>query len=327
MALMTQDDAKTLITLVSAAIALVALTWNVASWRMAGPSLRFHCFWYHQVLVIRVFNAGRTADTVEQMDVGTRPRSALTQVLELPTRVEPGQSKEWRLGADYLTAERKEALAGGWAPLWTLSGSMRQQRSDIIPVNLVAPSAAGWRLVRRRARWWRYLPLATSLVTFFATDPRLARPVALVAIAAIIVWGLARAIALRPAAYSRARVQRRITAACLTLAATGGLVTAQRASAPLWHTTLQMALMGVALILANARTDETWLHCYRWGQQVLAKFRRLFRFGDGPRIDTTDVQPAVGESRSPVTAGPSSLLAPVTTRDPGPRESHTRQES
>lgn len=156
-------------------VAATGLAWAVMSWRLSGPSLRLHCLAYRDVLVIRVFNSGRTSDTIEHIVLGGmrggRGGFDLTPHLELPLRLEPGQAQRWTLNAhaDELS-QIADRVHHGWASLWVLTGSMKQHRVEVLPLNAAAPPAVGWRLVPRRVHVTRYLPIVgASLAPVFAT--------------------------------------------------------------------------------------------------------------------------------------------------------------
>lgn len=87
---------------------------------------------------MRIFNAGRTAESLEHIVLGDRKGGAggldLTDHLRLSLRLEPGETKVWRLNprASPL-AERWASASAGWASLWVLTGSMKQRRAEVIP--------------------------------------------------------------------------------------------------------------------------------------------------------------------------------------------------
>lgn len=162
----------------SVAISLTNLAWAVVSWKRTGPSLRSHAIAYRNVLVVRVFNAGRTTDWVEQAVLGGRSGGVggvdLTGKLALPVRLEPGESKRWEIEPSDVGVTRWPAsIAGGWSSLWILCGSMNQHRADVIPSSRLRPPSAGWRLISTRSKIGRYLPLVGAVTLAAASDPGL----------------------------------------------------------------------------------------------------------------------------------------------------------
>lgn len=158
----------------SAVVAITSFVWAVLSWRLNGPALRVHCLAYREVVVVRLFNAGRTAESVEHIVLGGRKGGAdgldLTAALGLPLRLEPGETKSWSLNpcAEPL-ASRWSNVSAGWESLWLLTGSMRQHRAEALPLLEERPPAVGWRLVPRRTKLARYAPLCVGLpVALFA---------------------------------------------------------------------------------------------------------------------------------------------------------------
>jgi hypothetical protein len=163
-AVMSTDWIYRPVALMSAVVALAALVWAILSWRLAGPSLRVHCLAYRQELVVRIFNAGRTADSIEHIVLGGRKGGHggidLSGHLELPLRLQPGETKRWRLNPDVSPlADVWPVVTSGWASLWLLMGSMRQHRVEVMPFPEQVPPAVGWRLVPRRTKAARYAPL------------------------------------------------------------------------------------------------------------------------------------------------------------------------
>jgi len=147
---------------------LLALAWGVTSWRRAGSRLRIHALLYREVLVLWVFNAGRTTDQVERIVLGGRRGGIdgleLTKDLGAPIKLAPGES--WRhefRWKSLVPEDRHRILSGGWESVWLLLGSMRQQRVEVTAVGEDAPSLVGWRLARRGVGVTRYLPLAGAI--------------------------------------------------------------------------------------------------------------------------------------------------------------------
>lgn len=161
---------------IAAASALVAVTglgWAVLSWRLTGPALRIHSLAYRRLLILRVFNAGRTAESIEHVVLGGRKGGAggldLTHHLDLPLRLEPGETKLWRLNPQAPPlAERWSIVSTGWSSVWLLTGSMRQHRVEVMPFPEAMPPEVGWRLVPRRTKWARYAPLMAGFPTAMA---------------------------------------------------------------------------------------------------------------------------------------------------------------
>lgn len=156
----------------SALIAVLSLSWGIWSWRMTGSNIRVHAFLYRDVLLIRAFNAGRTADTIEQVVLGgTRGGSGghdLTNHIDGPVRLEVGQSARWAIDPRQLPPTRTGSAARGWDNLWLLLGSMRQRRAEVLPVPQAEPPTVGWRLAPRRVRLSRYTPLTAAAAVLVA---------------------------------------------------------------------------------------------------------------------------------------------------------------
>lgn len=156
------------LSVISIVVALFGLLWAVTSWRRSGPSLRVHCLAYRDVIVIRVFNAGRVADRIEHVVLGGmrggRAGFDLTLHFDLPVRLDPGESHRWKLNANATEiAHISGQIKGGWASLWLLTGSMRQHRVEALPIYGDAPPQVGWRLVPRRTHIVRYLPAGGAI--------------------------------------------------------------------------------------------------------------------------------------------------------------------
>ncbi|HWH30496.1 MAG TPA: hypothetical protein VNU26_16350 [Mycobacteriales bacterium] len=151
----------------SFAVALASLIWNVMAFRRGGSRLRVHALLYDEVLLLWIFNAGRTSDTVERLVVGgTRGGiggADITDSAGAPFALGPGESRRLELPATILPSQRLAAAASGWDSLWLLLGSMRQRRAELLPVGQARPPTVGWRLAPRTAAAKRYLPLAAVL--------------------------------------------------------------------------------------------------------------------------------------------------------------------
>jgi len=173
---------------------------------------------YGEVLVVRIFNAGRTAESIEHIVLGGRKGGArgldLTEHLRLPHRLEPGGAKHWRLNPrDSPLVERWAVASAGWASLWVLTGSMTQRRVEVMPIPEELPPTVGWRLVPRSTKLARYAPLAATLPIVMATTAG-GSSVAAWLVAALGIFVLGRAFWALGAhrSFRRRRVERRILA-------------------------------------------------------------------------------------------------------------------
>ncbi|MDU0314108.1 hypothetical protein RKE38_10465 [Phycicoccus sp. M110.8] len=209
-----QDSVARGIAAASAVIAMTTLAWSVLSWRLAGPTLRIHCLAYREELTIRVFNAGRTAESLEHIVLGGRKGGArgldLTAHLGLPMRLEPGQTGRWRLNPSVEPlAGRWRQVTAGWCSLWVLTGSMRQPRVEVIPLPQSRPPVVGWRLVPRRSKLARYATLLLGVPVAFVAAVDL-RPVATYAVVWLAIGVVVRAIvaAASGPVFVRRRVER-----------------------------------------------------------------------------------------------------------------------
>lgn len=158
----------------SVLIAVTSLLWAVLSWRLTGPTLRIHSLAYREVLVLRIFNAGRTAESIEHIVLGGMKGGAggldLTESLSLPLRLEPGETKRWQLNPKASPLmERWVTVCAGWSSLWVLTGSMKQRRVEVMPIPEKLPPTVGWRLVPRRTKLARYAPLMAVIPISMAT--------------------------------------------------------------------------------------------------------------------------------------------------------------
>lgn len=199
---------------VSVFLAVVSLVWSVLSWRLSGPSLRVHCLAYREVLLVRIFNAGRTAESIEHIVLGGRKGGMggldLTDELGLPLRLEPGETTRWRLNpAVSPLVERWSVVSGGWESLWVLSGSMRQRRVEVMPLNQSLPPAVGWHLVPRRTNVARYAPLAmVAPLVVFGSGGASSDFHWLVALGGLLVGVRALSLIGAPRTFRRKRVER-----------------------------------------------------------------------------------------------------------------------
>lgn len=155
---------------VSVLLAAGSLAWAMTTWRLSGPGLRVHAISYEEVLLIRVFNSGRQADTLEHLVVGgTRQlvggRDLLHHMEGLPLRLEPGMSRELTISSSHPQLRPVLAdLRGGWASLWGLTGTMRRLRVDVLPRPEARPGVEGWLLVARSTRYSRYLAMGAAVM-------------------------------------------------------------------------------------------------------------------------------------------------------------------
>jgi len=124
---------------------------------------------YREVLVLRVFNAGRTTDQIEHIVLGGWRRGIdgleLTPTLEQAIKLAPGQSwkheLEWR---SVVPDHRQRMVAGGWESVWLLMGSMRQRRVEVTVIGEDRPAVVGWRLSSRGVGLTRYLPIVAAIL-------------------------------------------------------------------------------------------------------------------------------------------------------------------
>lgn len=150
-------------------VAFAALIWNVTSWRRAGSRLRVHALLYREVLVLWIFNAGRTSVQVERVVLGGFQTGLkgfeLTTHMKVPIVLAPGMSYRdqlpWReLG---LSPEAKGSALAGWQSVWLLLGSMQQRRVELLPIASDYPPEVGWVLAPRGAHLTRYVALVTCV--------------------------------------------------------------------------------------------------------------------------------------------------------------------
>jgi hypothetical protein len=64
---MNGEQIKTVGALASPLLAIAGLAWGVSSWLRAGSRLRIHALLYREVLVLWVFNAGRTTTEIGEI--------------------------------------------------------------------------------------------------------------------------------------------------------------------------------------------------------------------------------------------------------------------
>lgn len=192
----------------------IGLAWSIFAWSRSGPHLRVQALAYGRQLEIRVFNSGRSPNTVVNMLLGGRPDSDrvadLTGHLELPWRLEPGDSKMVRLDDTHeaLTGHW-QFVRGGWSNLWLLAGSMHRHQYVIVPTSASRASDAGWRFAPRGTTARRWMPLVIGGPMLFlsahAGDDEFLGA-AVVAVACLIAYR--GVLALRRASFARRRVER-----------------------------------------------------------------------------------------------------------------------
>lgn len=170
---MTTEVAAIVVATATALLAVGNLVWGISSWHRSGGTLRTHALAYGEVLVIRVFNAGRTTNTIEELVIGGRRGGHggddVTDELSLPIMLQPGQSKTWSLrpSAEPL-ASRWKLARSGWVSLHMLTGAGRQIRADVLPMPAPDAPPAGWHFVPRRVKAYRYEPLFVGLPILIA---------------------------------------------------------------------------------------------------------------------------------------------------------------
>ena len=164
-------DASVLAVLVAVLSLLVAassLMWSISSWRRSGPLLRVHALLYDQEIVIRVFNAGRAPDSIEQVVIGGSRRGRggidITAALGAPAALRPGESRCWRLEwREHVPQNRQALLVQGWESLWLLRGSMTEQRTEVLSQPGRVPPTSGWDLAKASSDRDRYVPLIMAV--------------------------------------------------------------------------------------------------------------------------------------------------------------------
>lgn len=225
---MNGEQIKTVGALASPLLAIAGLAWGVSSWIRAGSRLRIHALLYREVLVLWVFNAGRTTDQVERIVLGGRRGGIdgfeLTKDLEAPIKLAPGESWRYEFRWKSIVPEgRHRLLAGGWESVWLLLGSMRQQRVEVTSVGEDAPPLVGWRLARRGVGVTRYLPLAAAISLFLVSTAALTRDFyglcALVLLLGLVLVRMLAAVMVGGYQPARRRVERWTVAAFALVAA------------------------------------------------------------------------------------------------------------
>jgi hypothetical protein len=185
------DEFARTLALVSVVFSALSLWWSMVSFRRGGSHLRVVALLYDEVLVIWVFNAGRTADNVERVVLGGRRGGSdgydLTDVADAPFTLTPGESKRLELPTSALPTDRVGAARAGWTSVWLLLGSMRQRRAEVLPLNAPRPAPAGWRLAPRTAGARRYLPAVMAVSAFACSVPGLPRTLGGVTIGVVVV--------------------------------------------------------------------------------------------------------------------------------------------
>ncbi len=169
------DGWAIIIAIASAALAAASLAWSIASWQRDGPRFRVHALLYRQVLLIWIFNSGRSAAQIEHLVLGGRRGGIggydLTHAAQCPLLLAPGQSARLTLDPAQLPADRRRAAERGWDSLWLLLGSMQQRRAEVLPVPSDQPPTVGWRLAPRGAQLSRYRPLLATIVLLVSSTP------------------------------------------------------------------------------------------------------------------------------------------------------------
>ena len=199
----------------SLVVATASVGWNIAAWRRSGPVLRVQALLFDDLLEVRVFNAGRTAESLEAVVLGGlrhgRKGLDLSEALGCPRVLGPGESIRVPVDWQQLAAPgRRRLLRAGWESLWLLRGSMREQRVDVLPVGEPLPEGAGWRLAPRRSSQTRYVPLimAVPLFAIGFDAPSHAGPVWIFfAIAGLVVGYRIHTALVRPRPSWRRRVE------------------------------------------------------------------------------------------------------------------------
>lgn len=282
---MDGETLKTWGAVLSPLVAAGALAWAIWSWRRAGSRLRVHALLYQEVLVLWIFNSGRTTDKVERIVLGGRRGGIdgheLTKVLEAPIVLAPGDS--WRHELHWKRAvpkERQSALLGGWESVWLLLGSMQQRRAEITVLPQDYPPRVGWRLAPRGTWVTRYLP-AVALLPLLAVETAAPKSEAYGAVALISLWLLVaiRVVTAQPRDSWRRRSERWAVAAVTAVATVlwVGKVDLSGSSAAAG---LNGALYLVAGGLAWPGIVST---AHRWGRSVSERFQRGSRRRVGGR--------------------------------------------
>lgn len=156
------------ISALSLVIAASSLAWSMSSWRRSGPQLRVHALLYDEVLTVRIFNAGRSPDRIEQAVLGgTRHGHGgvdITSAVGGATLLRPGESLHQELRwQELVPARRHRALRAGWESLWLLRGSMQEQRVEVLPLRAHRPPECGWDLAAVRSHQHRVVPLLMAV--------------------------------------------------------------------------------------------------------------------------------------------------------------------
>lgn len=252
---MNGEQIKTLAALASPLLAIAGLAWGVLTWRRAGSQLRIHALLYRQVLVLWVFNAGRTTDQVERVVLGGRRGGIdgleLTAEVGKPIKLAPGES--WRHEFPWKTivpVDRHRILAGGWESVWLLLGSMQQRRVEVTALGEDYPPRVGWRLAPRGIGLTRYLPLGAVIPLSLVTSAAPRRDFYGGGILAAL-WGLVLLRAVMVSGYepARRRVERWTVAAVAAAATTIWIAGADAANSH-WAPWLNYIVIGVGVALA-----------------------------------------------------------------------------
>lgn len=207
--------------MVSVTFSAASLWWSVVSFRRGGSRLRVHALLYREVLLVWIFNGGRTADTVEHVVLGGVHGGIrghdLTNEFEAPFMLAPGQSKRTEITTASLPAERLALARSGWVSLWLLLGSMRERRVELLPLRQHRPPSVGWRLAPRTAGVRRYVPTIAAMAVFLCSAPGAPRALGFSVLAMLlVVRGYA---GLLQPTFGRGRVERWFTAIAVPVAA------------------------------------------------------------------------------------------------------------
>lgn len=282
---MDGETMKTWGAVLSPLVAAGALAWAIWSWRRAGSRLRIHALLYQEVLVLWIFNSGRTTDKVERIVLGGRRGGIdgheLTKELKAPIVLAPGES--WRDTVHWRSSvpeDRHGALLGGWESLWLLLGSMQQRRAEVTVLPQNYPPRVGWRLAPRGTWVTRYLP-AASLLPLLAVESAAAESEAYGAVALSGLWLLVsiRAVLAQSRDSLRRRSERWAVAVIAAVATSIWF-----AKADLTGSGAMAWLNGVLYVVAGALAWPGILSsAHRWGRSVRDRFRGQSRQRTGGR--------------------------------------------
>jgi hypothetical protein len=236
------------VALASVCLSVLSLGWAVVSFRRGGSRLRVHAFLYGEVLLLWIFNAGRTQDTIERIVVGGRrggiAGQELTEECGAPFTLAPGESRRLELSVTVLESARLRHARAGWDSVWLLLGSMRQRRAELLPIRHAAPPRVGWRLAPRTANARRYLPVMAAVAAYAIAAGGPARSVGAAVLMPLVGCRLYAGLGKR--ASTRLRVERRFCFLGAPLALVTAVAPASRITAY-----LLAGYLGVAVLLAK----------------------------------------------------------------------------